>query len=98
LKKAFAIAGVLILVFAIVRSQQQPTVGLEWDDPNGHNPANTFYLYHSTNVVLPFSLWERIASFPGDATNGRIAKPTGPADFYFMTCSNFVGESYPFDR
>jgi hypothetical protein len=90
-------AVVILFVGSLILADQPETVRCYWS-PSPTPGVIAYNLYHSTNLDLPLSQWGRIAIFPGDATDGLFAKPLGPVDYYFLTASNCVGESFPFDR
>ena len=97
MRRTIVAAVVVFAIVVLIVADQPEKLHFAWTQ--SPTPGILAYnLYHSTNVALPFTQWERIAIFAGDATDGFCDKPPGPVHFYFLTASNCVGESAPFDR
>lgn len=87
----YTLLGLLALRAALPTSQP---ITLSWDYPTNLLSTNlTFKLYHSP-VAVPFTNYSSIADIAG--TNLSVTPlVTSGEHYYFVTASNFWGESLP---
>lgn len=88
----------LFSIASVSYAQNTNIVGcitLAWNDPNSLGMVENYYLYHSTNALLPLTNWTRIVSITGGTTNVPVFVTSGYHGFY-VTCSNgWFGETGP---
>ena len=83
------------LAVAMLAGTMRTNVSLTWDYPTNAFDTNlVFKLYASTNLLLPHDQWPLLMTI--DGTNRTAAIPNAqPEQFFFLTCSNYWGESDP---
>ena len=70
-------------------------VTLVWDYPVSEMTTNlTFKVYSSTNIIIPLTNWVVLTNIVG-TTNSVKVQITPGACFFYVTASNFWGESNP---
>lgn len=92
MKLKLLISAVVLSAFSAIAQLTNGCVGLAWNNPNPGGLTDATCIYHSTNNILPFEQWSKIATGPGDATNMTLYVPPG-LHFFTLTLSNAWGET-----
>lgn len=92
---AFFGAVALITSFAVGTAPPlKNSVSLSWDyDTN--NAPDVFKLYTSTDITTPTTNWTLVATVSGNIHNATISNIPAQQAFYYVTASNWWGESNP---
>lgn len=94
MKKLLLSLAFALTAFAAQAQLTNGCVTLAWNNPNPSGLTEATCLYHSTNNILPFAQWTKIATGPGDSTNQTVFVPPG-LHFFTLTLSNAWGETAP---
>jgi len=83
---------VILALLSIAAVQMTPTpITLAW---NPQPDADAYYVYASTNVAAPMP-WAPITNTPALVAPSVTIQPVPSRMFYYVTASNFWGESGP---
>jgi hypothetical protein len=92
-RSAFLAAFLAFLVgAAIAAAPQFVTVG--WFYPDSGSDIDCFKIYSSGDLAVPLAQWKLALTVPGSNLVADVPVYTTKA-FYYVTASNFLGESTP---
>lgn len=84
-------AGIFSLALVTLAAAPQfVTLGWDYDTTD----ADCFKVYMSADVTNPLANWKLVATVPGSNLVADVPV-LGQHGFYFVTASNFLGESVP---